>query len=367
PCLLRTRYILGIEELEHTCSSLLPVFIEITHFSWSHSRWMSTAHQFNKEESIGKGLLILGGPKWQQHRKLLNPGFHYDLLKPYTTVMVESVKQMLDILGKLVSKDSTASVEIFEHVSLLTLDTLMKCAFSSKSNCQTEMDNAYIKAVYDLTCLFSQRLNSSWLHNDLIYWFSSQGRQFHYACRLAHHHTDNVIRERKESLKNAQELEKILKKRRLDLLDILICAKDENGNSLSDEDMCAEVDTFMFEGHDTTNPEHQQRCREEITELLGKEGDDLGKMTYTTMCIKESLRLYPPVPQVARELNSPVTFPDGRTLPKGLSSTHLLQIWNFPHSDIYFLQQVFDPLRFSIENVKCRHPFAFLPFAAGPR
>ncbi|XP_067323996.1 cytochrome P450 4A24-like [Anolis sagrei] len=332
---------------------------------------------------IGKGLLILNGPKWQQHRKLLTPGFHYDILKSYTTVMAESVKQMLDILGKQLSKDNIASVEIFEHVSLMTLDTIMKCAFSSKSNCQTERDNAYIKAVYELTYLFSQRMKSPWLHNDLMYWFSSQGRRFRKAYKLTHHHTDSVIKERKESLRNEIELEKILKKRHLDFLDILICAKDENGNSLSDEDLRAEVDTFMFEGHDTTasgiswlfycmaqNPEHQQRCREEIVELLGKEGhvqwDDLGKMIYTTMCIKESLRLYPPAPQIGRELNSPVTFPDGRTLPEGLLI--IMSIYSLHQNpEVWENPQVFDPLRFSLENSSHRHPYAFLPFAAGPR
>ncbi|XP_054836372.1 cytochrome P450 4B1-like [Eublepharis macularius] len=244
-------------------------------------------------------------------------------------------------------------------------------------------DNPYIKTVYDLSFLSVERLKIPLYQNDFFYQLSSQGHQFHKACRLAHLHTDSVIRERKEFLKNEQELEKILKKRRLDFLDILLCAKDEKGNLMSDEDLRAEVDTFMFEGHDTTasgiswlfycmaqNPKHQQRCREEIKERLGQgktiQWDDLGKMTYTTMCIKESLRLYPPVPLISRILNSPITFDDGRTLPSGslvglnIPGLHRNpEAWNHP--------DVFEPLRFSPENSSGRHPFAFLPFSAGPR
>lgn len=47
-------------------------------------------------------------------------------------------------------------------------------------------------------------------------------------------------------------------------------------------------------------------------------------MTYTTMCIKESLRLFPPVPFVSRYLSKPVTFSDGRSLPAGLLSLFIL-------------------------------------------
>ncbi|XP_053103595.1 cytochrome P450 4B1-like isoform X2 [Hemicordylus capensis] len=332
---------------------------------------------------IGKGLLLLSGSKWQQHRKLLTPGFHYDILKPYVTLMADSVQVMLDKWQKLVPKDTTATVEMFKHVSLMTLDSIMKCAFSYQSNCQTDRDNPYINTVLDLSFMFDQQLKTPLFHYKLIYWLSSQGRQFYKACKVAHLHTDNVIRERKESLKNEQELEKILKKRRLDFLDILLCAKDENGNPLSAEDLRAEVDTFMFEGHDTTasgiswlfycmaqNPEHQQRCREEIMELLEDQRniqwEDLGKMTYCTMCIKESLRLYPPVPLIGRELNKPVTFHDGRTLPKGFLVS--LSIYGLHrNSEIWDDPELFNPLRFSPGNTEHRHPYAFLPFAAGPR
>uniref|UniRef100_A0A670II11 Cytochrome P450 family 4 subfamily B member 1 n=1 Tax=Podarcis muralis TaxID=64176 RepID=A0A670II11_PODMU len=332
---------------------------------------------------IGRGLLVLNGPKWQQHRKLLTPGFHYNILKPYVTLMAESVKEMLDVWGKLVLSNPTASVEMFEHVSLMTLDTIMKCAFSYQKNAETDRENSYIQTVFDLGFLAYQRLKTPLHHNDFIYWLSSKGRQFYKACKIAHHHTEKVISERKDSLKNEKELEKILKKRHLDFLDILLCAKDENGNPLSDEDIRAEVDTFMFEGHDTTasgiswlfycmaqNPEHQQRCREEIMELLGQQEDiqwdDLGKMTYSTMCIKESLRLYPPVPLIAREVDSHVTFADGRTLPKGFLT--ILDIYGLHRNpEVWENPEEFNPLRFSTENSKHRHPYAFLPFSAGPR
>ena len=44
--------------------------------------------------------------------------------------------------------------------------------------------------------------------------------------------------------------------------------------------------------------------------------EDLSKLSYTTMCIKESLRLYPPVPYVAKELSEDF-YIEGSRMPKG--------------------------------------------------
>ncbi|XP_075472381.1 cytochrome P450 4B1-like [Ascaphus truei] len=330
---------------------------------------------------IGKGLLVLSGQKWFQHRRLLTPGFHYDVLKPYVKLMADCTTMMLDKWETLVPKQK--SVEIFHHVSLMTLDSIMKCAFSYQSNCQNDSENTYIKAVYELSYLVDQRFRFFPYHSDLIYYLSPHGFRFRRALSVAHQHTDKVIKQRKESLKHEKELEKIQQKRHLDFLDILLCAKDENGESLSDEDLRAEVDTFMFEGHDTTAsgiswilycmakyPEHQKKCREEIREVLGErhtvEWEDLGKMPYTTSCIKEGLRLFPPVPGIARQLSKPITFCDGRSLPEG--TVVLLSIYAMNRSSsVWEDPEVFDPLRFSSENSSKRHSHAFLPFSAGAR
>ncbi|KAI4549601.1 hypothetical protein MG293_001931, partial [Ovis ammon polii] len=326
----------------------------------------------------GTGLLLLEGQKWFQHRRMLTPAFHYDILKAYVGLMADSVRVMLDKWEELVSQDS--HLEIFGHVSLMTLDTIMKCAFSHQGSVQTDRNSqSYIQAIRDLSHLIFSRLRNAFHQNDLIYRLTPEGRRNHRACQIAHQHTessalagnhcsgtDAVIKERKACLKKEGELEKERRRRTLDFLDILLFARMENGSSLSDKDLRAEVDTFMFEGHDTTasgiswilyalasHPEHQQRCREEILSLLGDgtsiTWDHLDQMPYTTMCIKEALRLYPPIPVIGRELSKPITFPDGRSLPAAP----------------LFSLQVFDPSRFAPGST--RHSHAFLPFSGGSR
>ncbi|XP_061145614.1 cytochrome P450 4B1-like isoform X2 [Syngnathus typhle] len=332
--------------------------------------------------STGDGLLVSDGQKWFRHRRLLTPGFHYDVLKSYTKLMLESVQIMLVKWEQYVS--SGEPFELFEHVSLMTLDTIMKCAFSYDSKCQTESrTNEYIKSVYELTDLVNLRFRTFPYHNDLIFYLSPHGFRHRRACKVAHSHTEEVIRKRKKALEKEKDSERVQGRRTLDFLDILLLARDENQQGLSDEDIRAEVDTFMFEGHDTTasaisfilhtlacHPKHQNKCRQEITRVLdGKDAlqwEDLTKMPYTTMCIKESMRLFPPVPDIGRKLTKAITFVDGRTIPAGSLigiSVYALHrnptVWENPN--------VFNPLRFLPENVSKRSPHAFVPFSAGPR
>ena len=67
-----------------------------------------------------------------------------------------------------------------------------------------------------------------------------------------------------------------------------ILFQDENGEGMTDLEIREEVDTFMFEGHDTTasaiswclynmaaHPEYQEKCREEIQQIMLQKDNDL--------------------------------------------------------------------------------------------
>ena len=68
------------------------------------------------------------------------------------------------------------------------------------------------------------------------------------------------------------------------------------------------------------HPEHQEKCREEVDAIFDQKGaiewEDLKSLVYLKNCIKESLRLFPPVPGVGRTLAQPTEI-DGHQMAKG--------------------------------------------------
>lgn len=109
----------------------------------------------------GQSLLISNGEVWSRKRRLLTPAFHFDILKNYVAMFNSSANTMhvrhtqtqnthnwilynkswlrvnvfQDKWRCLVAEGRT-NIEMFDHVTLMTLDSLLKCAFSYNSNCQ---------------------------------------------------------------------------------------------------------------------------------------------------------------------------------------------------------------------------------------
>ncbi|XP_027051041.1 cytochrome P450 4F4-like [Pocillopora damicornis] len=281
------------------------------------------------------------------------------------------------------SSQQGGEVELFHHVSLMTLDSVLKCALSYRTNCQTQKkQDPYIVVVYEASGQILDRLMNPLIHNDTIYKLTPDGRRFFKNCAFVHAKADGIIKARRKALQDDEEKEKLRKKKHLDFLDILLEAKDENGSSLTDEEIVGEVVTFMFAGHDTTAsviswtlynlarfPEHQEKCLEEIEEVFGNSSEiewkQLGKLKYLLMCIKESCRLFAPVPIISRTLDRTYEI-DGHLVPEGTwVMTNVYALHLNPH--VWRDPKKFDPLRFTTENAKEMSPYAFIPFSAGPR
>ncbi|XP_072030701.1 cytochrome P450 4F2-like [Amphiura filiformis] len=332
---------------------------------------------------LGDGLLLSTGKKWARNRRLLTPGFHFDVLKPYAKIFQGSANDLVVKWRKLCSNGKPVSREMFTDISLLTLDGLLKCIFSVESNCQEEK-HPYIRGVVELAQLTMDRIRFLPHHINLLYHLSYNGYKWRRATGQVHTYTKSVIQKRKDALKDPQK-NRVEDRKYIDFLDILLSAKDKDGSGLTDQEIQDEVDTFMFEGHDTTasgvswflytmavKPKIQDKCRREIDEYFQLKGtdqlewDDMNNLPYLTMTIKESLRWSSPVPFIVRRVTRDITLPDGAVLPAG-SFASVLLLGIHMNSAVWKDPQYFDPERFSSENMKNMPPYSFVPFSAGPR
>nr|ACD75825.1 cytochrome P450 family 4 [Cyphoma gibbosum] len=328
---------------------------------------------------LGEGLLIAGGSKWARSRRLLSPAFHFDILKPYVKVGNEASDKLLEKVKKYADKGE--SMEMYNNISLCTLDMIMRCAMSYSNDIQAKGEShPYVVAVSELADLLIQRIRNPLAYNDFVYGLTKNGRRFKEQCHYVHGISEQIIQERQKIL----EREGPPKKRYLDFLDILLTAKDDTGTGLTPLEIRSEVDTFLFEGHDTTasaiswilyslcqHPDIQEKVQQEIdTVLKGRDSDeiewsDLPKFEFMTMVIKEGMRLHCPVPFISRVTQKPMIL-EGFSIPAGSVCT--IHIFNIHHNPVVWPDPwEFKPERFHPDNTKDRDSFAFVPFSAGPR
>lgn len=241
-----------------------------------------------------------------------------------------------------------------------------------------------------ISAILLERAFSMLLREDFFYRFSGRFKDYKKCLKTLHDFTDNVIMTRRN------ELEKIQITNRNDsednsetkgkkaFLDILLQAATPDGKPLSNEDIREEVDTFMFEGHDTTTsgisfclyniakyPEVQKKVFAEIEDQIefGQKLTmrELSKLSYLELVIKESLRLYPSVPYFSRRLVSGDLQVGEHLFPKN-SSINISPYLMGRNETVFKDPLEFIPERFNIETTSEKvNPYAYVPFSAGPR
>ncbi|XP_056286951.1 cytochrome P450 4F3 isoform X1 [Pseudoliparis swirei] len=332
----------------HSCSWFIGPFyhlVRLFHPDYVKPLLMAPASVTIKDELIyghlrpwlGQSLLLSNGAEWSRKRRLLTPAFHFDTLKDYVVKFNTSTDTMHEKWRHLVAK-GTATVEMFDHVTLMTLDSLLKCAFSYTSDCQ-KSTSEYVSAIVELSELVIDRRQKILHHWDWFYWKTEQGKRFRKALSTVHRFTREVVQKRRALISQQTKTDTDVStapRRKKDFVDIILLSKDEDGRGLTDEEIQAEANTFMFAGHDTTasaicwtlynlarHEHYQEKCRQEAMDLMqGRdrhvvEWEDLSNLPFTTMCIRESLRLHAPVQAVTRKYNQDMALPGRRIVPKG--------------------------------------------------
>lgn len=318
---------------------------------------------------LGKRSILVDHNKiWQMHRRIATPMFLKDALKGYFLAYVRAGNTLIDKLTATGGK----SFDCNAHTGLLTLDVVLQAGFGHISDCQT-VDSIIPECFSKMNVLVWKRTQNPLMWPDIIFNWMGDGRTVKkYADHVDSFCADLLSERRAEVDYGRRTCE------HKDFMDYMLDAKMEDVDTLS------LMKHLMFAAFDTgavsmawilyalaEYPEWQERCRVEALTAFGDDGDtpsfeQLAKLETCTMFIKESLRMWPPVPILGR-INSQefsVNEKDARTIP--LSTWLSVEVWGCHHNPaVWPNPEKFDPERFN-RNRQIK-PFSFLPFSAGPR
>ncbi|GAB1598779.1 cytochrome P450 4V2-like [Argonauta hians] len=330
---------------------------------------------------IGNGLLTSTGARWFKHRKMLTPSFHYNILNSFQYVIKKQSDIFCDKLEEMIGK---GEFDIEPFIGRYTLDVITETAMGKCVNVQHCKYSQYLESVKRVGDIITKQMVTPWLWPSFLFNLHPWGREMAKCIKYLHDFTNEVIDDRMklylDNLKNkSEERSDESSSKKLAFLDTLI--DKLHGGEIDKKSLREEVDTFMFEGHDTTSsgisftlyliashPDVQRRLQEEIDAFYGDNKEttlvNVKTLSYLDSVIKESHRLYPPVPMMGRIAAEdfkigPYKVKKDTPITVMISSLHR-DPRNFPDPHI------FNPDRFLIENAD-RKPYAFIPFSAGPR
>ncbi|XP_034240172.1 probable cytochrome P450 4aa1, partial [Thrips palmi] len=323
-----------------------------------------------------KGLLQINGPDWKVHRSALEPALAKDVIERYIDVFSEEAdrfsksipREVLDVHKAL----ALPLVRIFTRTSMMTDD--LDSADEQRLRDSVQLLDQCLAAV-------NARSFSPWLWPDFVFNRTSMGRSLKRQLANMREYVDaSIVQRRLQAVRDAKVCDVALARKQI-LLDKML-----QSEAFSDQDMMDEIVTFLSGSTDTSiatlsfafkmmsiSPEIQDRVRAEVDDVLGVGADarcvdlhDLPRLQYVEQVIRETMRILPPSPFLARQVYQQTELA-GKTIPA--NSTLVVNIHGAHHDPEHWP----DPWRFEPERFadfapgKSHHPCAFMPFSAGPR
>jgi len=361
------------------------------------------------------GLVTLEGENWIRHRRMLQPSFN-------TSVLRDSLNQCIpNKVNRFIGHWEKAAthqreINVFSHLSSLTLDVIGDVAFSHDfhgldmmqewadklNNSTVTDDGAESEQLAHISDPFLQGLEKSLKFDLFTIGLSLVG--------LANFNRYINPRVRRNRSQLDEAVDAVVADARRDttkaksLLHLMLQAKDDHVDTkkrksiyLSDTELRDEVKTFMIAGHETTStwlywclyalskyPDVQERVYQDIIQHAPphSSGEKSGvehimlnhveKMDFMNAFLQEVLRLYPPVGLIPRQAAQEITAKaeDGTTIaiPRGTRVTIPIHLMH-RHPKYWDNPEEFQPERWlNVSDAEWdRRRFVFVPFSAGGR
>jgi cytochrome P450 family 135 len=293
-----------------------------------------------------KSVLLLDGAEHMRQRKLLLPAFHGERMRKYEEVMREAADRVID------EWPLHQEITLLPSMQSLTLEVIARAVFGVDQSARREQLVKRIRAMIDP--IGSNRLGLL----ALLFSRSREGRRAQvFADRRRQ--VDELIYEEIARRREVPDLEE-----REDVLSMLLLARDEDGEPMTDLELRDELVTLLVAGHETT-----ATALAWAFELLMRNPQVLEKARtaddkYLDAVVKETLRIRPVISGVGRKVREEPFELDGHVIPPGTEiNPNIAGIHR--RADRYPQADAFRPERFLGEDAP--DTYTWIPFGGGTR
>lgn len=317
-------------------------------------------------QAFGQGVLVTEGATWQRQRRMLAPGFASRRVQSYGALMTAAAQRALE--AAVPPGQAQADLDIGALVSRLTMDVILRTLFSTPDRGESQ-DAMWATQVLSRSAMREM----FWPVTLPDAWPLPGKRAKREALRILRSLVSHHIEVRR-ALPSGQAPGD-------DLLAMLLAARDETGQGLSDAELHDQCTVMFQAGHETsatallwwcwlmaTNPEAQQQARREVQQVLGTRtprADDLTALDWLGASLKEAMRLYPPLGALMTRRVVKSMRVGEWIVPAGA----LLRItpWDIHRDARWFVEpERFRPARFA-GGAEPPVRGSWLPFGTGPR
>jgi cytochrome P450 len=298
--------------------------------------------------AVGRNsVLLLDEQAHMSQRKLLLPPFHGERMSRYGELIAGVTERELESwpLGE--------PIQLRPRMQAVTLEVIIRAVFGVGEGERLERMRTLLGEMLDITSDWRAALALAVLGPERIYRWRYFQREFD--------DVNGLVFEEIAQRRAAEDLAE-----REDILSLLLQARHEDGRPMSDQELRDELMTLLLAGHETTANalawalERLVRHPDKLARLA--EEAEAGEDEYADAVVKETLRLRPVIPIVARKLQEPMEI-GGHLLPAGATAAPCIYLMH-RREDVYPDPARFRPERFLEEPAGT---YTWIPFGGGVR